>query len=367
MEFPIRDITISAYEIPTDLPESDATLSWNATTLVLVELAAGDQHGVGYTYASAAAARLIDDLLIETLQGQNAMDVPACRQAMMRQVRNQGYAGLAAMAVSGVDSALWDLKAKLLQLPLVRLLGALRPSLPLYGSGGFLTYSDDQLRQQLRGWLDLGLPRVKIKVGDDFDRDMERLAVVREEVGDAVEVFVDANSRFDRTEALVFMEAAADFGVTWMEQPLPPEDLDGLRLLRDRAPVGMEIADGEYGHDLPYFQKMLQAGAVDILMPDATRCGGITGFIRAGALCEAHRIPMSSHCAPLLHLAPGCALPEVRHAEYFHDHARIEQMLFDGAPRPVHGELHPDLGRPGLGFDFKRTDAAKFQVYGRNP
>jgi L-alanine-DL-glutamate epimerase-like enolase superfamily enzyme len=102
---------------------------------------------------------------------------------------------------------------------------------------------------------------------------------------------------------------------------------------------------------------------VDVLQADATRCAGITGFLQVGALADAFGVPLSAHTAPSLHLAPCCALGRVRHIEYFHDHVRIEQMLFDGAPQPrADGCLYPDLSRPGLGLDLRRTDASRFEV-----
>jgi L-alanine-DL-glutamate epimerase-like enolase superfamily enzyme len=138
------------------------------------------------------------------------------------------------------------------------------------------------------------------------------------------------------------------------------DDLEGLKLLRDRGPAGMNIAAGEYGYDLPYFRRMLEAGAVDVLQADASRCGGVTGFIQAAALSDAHAIPLSAHCAPSLHAHVACATPALRHIEYFHDHARIEQMLFDGALLPKRGALEPDLSRPGMGLSLKKKDAARF-------
>jgi L-alanine-DL-glutamate epimerase-like enolase superfamily enzyme len=254
------------------------------------------------------------------------------------------------------------LKARLLGLPLVRLLGAVRESVPVYGSGGFTSYSVGQLREQLGGWVAEGISRVKMKTGRDPGADLERVRAAREAIGPAAELFVDANGALTRKQALAFAEAFAELGVTWFEEPVSSDDLDGLRLLRDRAPAGMAIAAGEYGYDLFYFRRMLEAGAVDVLQADATRCGGITDFLRVGALCEAAPVPLSAHTAPSLHAHPCCALTPAVHVEYFHDHARIERMLFDGALQPVRGELHPDLSRPGLGLELKRTDAERFAV-----
>jgi L-alanine-DL-glutamate epimerase-like enolase superfamily enzyme len=267
------------------------------------------------------------------------------------------------MAVSAVDTALWDLKARLLRLPLVALLGAVRDSVPVYGSGGFTSYPIDRLREQLGGWVARGIGMVKMKVGTDPAADPERVRAAREAIGPDAGLFVDANGAYDRKQALAFAElVAGEYGVGWFEEPVSSEDLDGLRLLRDRAPAGMDIAAGEYGDGLPYFRRMLAAGAVDVLQPDATRCGGITGFMRAGALCQAHGVPLSAHTAPSIHAHACCALPTARHIEYFHDHVRIEAMLFDGAREPVDGRLRHDLSRPGLGLEIKEGEAARYAV-----
>ena len=362
-EFPIQKIEVVAYEIPTDAPESDGTLEWDSTTIVVVHARAGDCTGVGYSYADTGAARLIHDSLIGVVQGRDAMAIAGAHQAMRNQIRNLGEVGISAMAVAAVDNALWDLKARLLDVPLVTLLGACRASLPIYGSGGFCSYSDEQLTRQLGDWAAQGITRVKMKVGRDPERDRHRVAVARAAVGPNVELFVDANSAYARKQALYFCELfAAEFDVRWMEQPLAPEDVDGMAWLRAVGPPRLEIADGEYGYELAYFRRRLEAGAVDVTMADATRCGGISDFLGAGALCQSYAMPMSSHCAPALHLHPGCALPPMRHAEYFHDHVRIERMLFDGVTEPQNGALWPDLSRPGMGLEFKSKDAEKFRV-----
>lgn len=359
---PIERLEVSAYTVPTDLPESDGTITWNKTTLVLVEATAGDIRGLGYTYADLATAQLIKELLADVVCGRDVMAVPGCWQAMVHAIRNLGRPGVASMAISAVDVALWDAKARLLDMPLVTLLGAVRDSAPVYGSGGFTSYSREQLQRQLGDWAADGIFRVKMKIGRHPRDDFSRVADAREAIGPDVELFVDANGAYSRKQALAMAEGFAKLGVTWFEEPVSSDDLDGLRLIRDRAPAGMDIAAGEYGYDLWYFRRMLEAGAVDVLQADASRCAGITGFMRAGALCESRSLPLSAHCGPSLHVHPGCALPSFRHLEYFHDHARIEHMFFDGALTPVRGALHPDLTRPGLGLEFKRSDATRYAV-----
>ncbi|MGH9452174.1 MAG: enolase C-terminal domain-like protein [Terriglobia bacterium] len=358
----IERIDVSAFTVPTDFPESDGTIKWDKTTLVVVEATAGGIRSLGYTYADTATARLVNDLLARVVQGLDAMDVPGAWAAMVHAIRNLGRPGIAAMAIAAVDGALWDLKARLLDLPLVALLGAVRKSVPVYGSGGFTSYSDEQVKAQFEAWARDGITRFKMKIGREPERDTGRVRAARKAIGEQAELFVDANGAYSRKEALAFAGAFAELGVSWFEEPVSSDDLDGLRLLRDRAPGGMDIAAGEYGYDLPYFRHMLDAGAVDVLQADASRCAGITEFLRVGALCEARSMPLSAHCGPSLHAHPCCALTPVRHIEYFHDHERIEHMLFDGVLTPVAGALQPDFSRPGLGLELKRADAERYII-----
>lgn len=161
----IDEILVAAYTVPTDTPESDGTLAWDKTTMVLVEARAGEVTGLGYSYTDISTAVLIRETLAETVIGLNPLNIPSVWTRMVRQVRNLGRPGISAMAISAIDNALWDLKAKLLSVPLVTLLGAVRAELPIYGSGRFTSYSDKQLERQLCGWVEKGIPRVKIKVG----------------------------------------------------------------------------------------------------------------------------------------------------------------------------------------------------------
>jgi L-alanine-DL-glutamate epimerase-like enolase superfamily enzyme len=359
---PIEHIDLSAYKVPTDSRESDGTYEWDSTTIVVIEIAAGVKTGLGYTYADAATAKLAGSELAEVVKGRDAMAIPGAHAAMVAAVRNLGRPGIASMAISAVDAALWDLKAKLLDVALVTLLGAVRESAPVYGSGGFTSYSDEQIRDQLGGWVAQGIPRVKMKIGRHPEDDVRRVKIARQAIGREAELFVDANGAYSRKQALAMAEAFSELGVTWFEEPVSSDDLEGLRLLRDLAPPIMDIAAGEYGYDLFYFRRMLDSGAVDVLQADGTRCGGITGYLRAGVLCEARSMAFSAHCAPSLHAHPSCALPTFRHMEYFHDHDRIEHLFFDGALTPVGGALRPDPSRPGLGLEFKRKDAARYAL-----
>jgi L-alanine-DL-glutamate epimerase-like enolase superfamily enzyme len=358
----IERLEAAAYVVPTDHPESDGTFEWDRTTLVVVEACAGGVRGLGYTYGDLAAHTIAQRTLAPVVVGTNALDVARAWVAMNQAVRNAGRPGVASTALSAVDVALWDLKGRLLEVPLSVLLGTVRDEVDLYGSGGFTSYAEKQLRDQLTAWVESGIASVKMKVGRHAERDSARVRAARAAIGGGVELFVDANGAWSPSKALAMAEEFAEVQVAWFEEPVSSDDLHGLRRVRDRAPAGMAIAAGEYGYDLPYFRRMLEQGAVDVLQADATRCGGITGFLQVAALCEAFAVPLSAHTAPSLHIAPCCAAPCVRHVEYFHDHVRIEQLLFDGAPRPVSGRLRPDWSRPGIGLDLKRADAARYRV-----
>ncbi|MCO5165038.1 MAG: mandelate racemase [Planctomycetes bacterium] len=349
-----------AFVVPNEAgPQSDGTYEWTSTTAVVVEVAAGDARGLGYTYTHLAALPLIADHLAPALLGRAPLARGAAYEAMLAACRNLGRPGLALMAVSACDAALWDLAGRLLGRPLADLLGRVRDEVPVYGSGGFCSMDPGALRRQLVGWVQEGIGRVKLKIGREPARDLPRVAAAREVVGPGVGLMVDANGALERKRALALAGDLRGLGVDWLEEPVPSDDLDGLRLLRDRAPPGLEVAAGEYGWDPAYFRRMLAAGAVDVLQPDATRCGGPTGFLQAVAVARAFGVPCSTHTAPTLHAHLAAASAQVRHLEYFSDHVRVEGLLFDGAVRARGGRVRPDPSRPGLGIELRRADAAR--------
>jgi L-alanine-DL-glutamate epimerase-like enolase superfamily enzyme len=356
----IKNLAVSIYTIPTDLPESDGTFEWDSTTVVVVTVAAGGKQGMGYTFADGATATLIQQVLWPTVSGMDALSPSAAYMAMWHRVRNLGRPGICSMAISAVDCAIWDLKARLLAIPLVKLLGQVRRGAAIYGSGGFTSYSDARLAKQLSDWVEQGIQSVKMKIGRDANADRQRVRVAREAIGNDAELYVDANGAYSRKQALSQALNFSEVNVKWFEEPVSSDDLDGLRLIRDRAPAEMDVAAGEYGYDIFYFRRMLSAGAVDVQQADMTRCGGVTGFLQVAALCQAHNVPLSGHTAPALHTHVACAVSPFKNLEYFHDHVRIEHMLFDGLPELIDGELRPDLSRPGTGLELKKADAEKF-------
>jgi L-alanine-DL-glutamate epimerase-like enolase superfamily enzyme len=358
----IKDLKVSAYKIPTDSPEADGTIEWNSTTMVLVEIKAGNSSGIGYTYSHQAAVPVIQKTLKDIVVGKDAMNIPAISTTMIRAIRNSGQCGIAMMAVSAIDNALWDLKSKILDLPLCMVLGKQQDGMLIYGSGGFTSYSNAYTKKQFQGWASQGITQFKMKVGSDPIKDPERVKSARAAIGDNAGLFVDANGAYTVKQALQKAKQFSEYNVSWYEEPVTSENLEGLHFIKEHVPYKINIAAGEYGYTLPYFDKMLHAKSVDILQADATRCGGISFYMKAGFMAEAYQVPLSSHCAPSLHLHASLALPSFYIAEYFHDHVRIENMLFDGTPKPKEGSLYPDLSRPGLGLAFKYKDAEKYKI-----
>jgi L-alanine-DL-glutamate epimerase-like enolase superfamily enzyme len=359
----IDGVRARAFKIPTDRPEADGTMSWSSTTLVLVEATAGGKTGIGYTYSDASIVDLITEKLAPLTAGNEALAPEASWTRMQRAVRNLGREGLAATAISAVDTALYDLKARLFGLSLVQLLGRYRSEVPIYGSGGFTSYSDRELQEQLSGWVaEQGCAYVKMKVGSEPQRDPHRVEIARQAIGNEASLFVDANGAYTTKQALALADEFASCAVSWFEEPVSSDDIEGLRMVRARAPVGMDVAAGEYAYTADYVRGMLEAHAVDVQQADLTRCGGFTGFLQAVALCDAFHIDLSGHCAPSLHLHAACAAPRLRHLEWFHDHVRIEHMLFDGAPVPHRGSIRPDLTRAGHGLSFKEADASHYAL-----
>ncbi|WP_328773627.1 enolase C-terminal domain-like protein [Streptomyces sp. NBC_00286] len=367
----VHAVDVHAFQVPTDGPdgrEQDGTLEWDSTTMVLVRVHAGGHTGLGYTYGDVSVASFVSSKLAPLLHGQAVSSPPALWRRMGQQIRNAGRPGVGAMALSAVDVALWDLKARGLGLPLVQLLPAHHDRVPVYGSGGFTNYSLDRLADQLGGWVRQGIPRVKLKTSREPERDPQRLTAVRKAIGDEPELFVDANGALTRKEALYWARRFHDeWDVRWFEEPVSSADLEGLRMLRERGPERLEVAAGEYAFTMRDFVNLVDGPAVDCLQADVTRCGGITALLEVAGLSAAQHLDLSAHCAPAVSAHAFCAVRRLRHLEYFHDHVRVEDLLFDGTLPPVGGTVRPATDRPGLGLDIKWADAEPYRVYGARP
>ncbi len=362
----IDDVAVSVYTVPTDAPEADGTLAWDSTTLVLVEVNAGGVVGTGWTYGPPACAAVVSDTLAGLIRGRSVLDIGGSFESMVTSVRNMTRPGIAGYAISAVDIALWDLKARVLGVPLHRLLGAVREDVPVYGSGGFTSYDKTQLREQLTHWVsEQQIPRVKIKIGESWGeasaRDLDRMGQARETIGPDTDLYVDANGGYSAKQAVRVMNSARDLDVRWFEEPVSSDDLDGLCHVRER--VAADVTAGEYGTDIYYFRRMCAAGAIDCLQADASRCGGITEWLRVAAVAASYGLQISAHCGPHLHAHVAAATPNFRHLEWFHDHVRIESMFFDGTLDPSGGSVRLDDSAPGHGLTLRRSDADRYRMH----
>lgn len=351
----VDDIRVTVVQLPTDGPEADGTLAWSSTTCVVVEARSGERTGTGWTYGPAACGRFVSDVLAPEAIGSRVLDPRATWWRMVRRIRNATRSGVAGYALSAVDVALWDLEARCLDVSLADLLGRVRAEVPAYGSGGFTTYDDERTAEQLERWRSWGARAVKIKIGESdgtaTERDLDRIAFVHETLGPGVDLMVDANGGYLRKQAVRLARRLPELGVTWFEEPVSSDDLEGLRQVREASDV--DIAAGEYGGDLTYFRRMCAAESVDCLQIDATRCGGVTGWSRAVVMADAFGVDVSSHCAPYLHRHLAAATRHLRHVEYFHDHVRLEHAAFEGADPPVDGCLAVSCTGPGHGIALR--------------
>ncbi|WP_232376775.1 enolase C-terminal domain-like protein [Amycolatopsis aidingensis] len=363
---PVEAVEVHAFELPTDGPggvEQDGTLEWDSTTMVLVQAHAAGVTGTGYTYGDVATATLVASKLAPLALGADALTPPALWHRMFAAIRNAGRPGVGAMAVSAVDLAVWDLKARLLGLPLYRALPAFHDQVPVYGSGGFTNYPLDRLAGQLADWVEAGIGSVKLKISREPSRDAERLTAARAAIGPGPALLADANGALTRKQALHWAHRlAGEWNVCWFEEPVSSDDPGGLRLVREHGPGGLEVAAGEYGFVPHDFAGLL--GSVDCLQADVTRCGGVTGLLQVAGLCTVHQVDLSAHCAPSASAHAFCAVRPLRHLEYFHDHVRFEGIAFDGTPTPVGGALRPDPDRPGLGLEVRWPDLEPYRAWG---
>jgi L-alanine-DL-glutamate epimerase-like enolase superfamily enzyme len=346
----IEAVDAAAYRFPTPQPEADGTLTWDATVAVTATIRAGGQCGLGWTYSSEVTANVITAHLAPCLEGRDAFDIAGGWTAMHRAGRNLGTRGLYMHALSAVDIAWWDLKARLLGKPLNDLLGRCRDAVPVYGSGGFTNLTDRQLADQVEAWSAAGCTAMKIKIGEGWGtsarRDLARTRRLRGLAGPGIDLMVDANGGYRRAQAQRVGHDLDELGVTWFEEPVSSDDVEALAAVRDE--VRCDVAAGEYVYDQFDVNRLLPV--VDCLQLDATRCGGYTGWLRGASSAQARNLKVSAHCAPALHVSVAAAVPNTRHIEWFVDHARLEPQLVADAPEVRAGEARVNRTAPGHGM-----------------
>ena len=357
--------TVAVYRFPTPATESDGTLDWDATVAVVVRVSAGGQEGLGWTYSGSGAAAVVKDQLEPAIAGRDPLDLAGAWAAMHRACRNIGSKGMAMQAISAVDVALWDLKARNLGVPITVLMGKVRDRVPIYGSGGFISSSTDVLAEDVAAWKAAGCAAVKIKIGKDGggdpEWDLRRVETLRELAGSDVRLMVDANGAYRIGQARRVGAELDSRGVCGFEEPVSSDDTAGLASVR--AACGADVTAGEYISDV--YDAADLAPVVSCLQLDATRCGGYTGFLRCAAVAAANNLDVSCHCAPALHAPVAAALPHLRHIEWFTDHVRLEPHLVDGTPCAREGALHLAIRSAGHGMTL--AGGAEDYLVSRSP
>ncbi len=314
----------------------------------------GGFEGLGVGQASPGVREVISNALRPLLIDADPMDIRQLWDDMFWLSRQFGSGGIGALAISAVDIGLWDLKAKALGLPLYKLIGAVRDSVPVYGSGGGTHLTKDELVAEAAGYVERGIPRVKIKVGKDFGRaekeDIERVTAVRDAVGYDVALYVDANSAYHPKQAIYLAKEFEQSQVGWFEEPVLTEDVEGLA--RIVGATSIQIATGEQEYSVHGFRGLLSAAAVDIVQPDVFRVGGVTAWLRIAELAETFNRPVAPHLAPLVHLHLACTIPNLKSLEYRDIDMEADRGWYHDVPQLNGGTWSPFPDRLGLGLEL---------------
>jgi len=360
----IREVQADHYHIPLPMALSDSTHGTiRAFELVTVRVRDADgAEGVGYTYTvgtgGAAVHALVARDLAPLLAGREAERIEELWQAMWWALHYGGRGGAQALAISAVDIALWDLRARRQTAPLWRVLGGFDPRVPCYAGGIDLDFPLDALLRQTDDNLARGFRAIKMKVGrPSLHADIERVRAMRLHMGREFPLMVDANMRWSVDGAIRAARALAELEPVWLEEPTIPDDVAGhVRIVREG---GLPIAAGENLHTLYEFRQLIAAGGVSFPEPDATNCGGVTAFIKVCHLAEAFNLPVTSHGAHDLTVHLLAAVPN---RSYLEAHG-FGLDRFIAEPLRIEGGLAIAPDRPGHGIDldWKALDTVRAQ------
>ncbi len=321
-------------------------------------------EGLGTSAGSTAVQAVVEDSLKGVLIGEDPFNIEKLWDLMFWTVRGVGRKGIAFCAISALDIALWDLKAKALDLPLYRLLGPYTDTVPVYGSGGWTNFSESELVAEQVGYVERGFPRVKMKVGKDFgmseDEDVKRLAAVRKAVGDDVEIYVDANNGYYAKQAIRMSQIFEQFDVKWFEEPVLADDIEGLAMVSQSTTI--PVATGEHEYTKFGFKDLIARGGADIVQPDIGRVGGVTEWMKVAHIAHAFNLPVAPHAYQLIHLHVACATPNLKVVEYLGVSDQSDRVWYTEFPEPVNGMWSPYSDRPGLGLELDPAAVKKFKV-----
>jgi L-alanine-DL-glutamate epimerase-like enolase superfamily enzyme len=312
----------------------------------------------------APTRAVIEGALKEALINEDPFDIEYLWNRMFWLVRGYGRKGIAFCAISAVDIALWDLKAKALNLPLYKLLGPYTDTVPIYGSGGWTNFSEKELIEEQLSYVERGIPRIKMKVGKDFgtaeEEDIRRLAAVRKAVGDEVEIYVDANNGYYAKQAIRMARRFEEYNVKWFEEPVLADDIEGLASIS--RSINIPVATGEHEYTKFGFTDLISRGGADIVQPDVGRVGGVTEWMKVAHIAHGFNLPVAPHAVQVVHLHLTCAIPNLKVVEYLGIVEQRDNFVYNDFPEPKNGMWSPYPDRPGLGLDLNQDVVKKYKI-----
>lgn len=359
----IVEATSRHLSVPLKQVISSAGGTYPSMDLLVVEIRTeAGSSGMGYTSflgaQGARAARAFFDYDVRPLLlGTDPREAVPLLERLASATKMRGRKGLVLYVLSAVDLALWDHLGRIASQPVFRLLGGGAGPIPVYLTGGWLSYSEAELCEEAEGAVRAGIPGYKMKVGSgDVRVDARRAEKVRAVLGDGRRLMVDANQRFDLRAALEVADALKDLGVTWLEEPVLTDDLEALRELGRRSPI--PIAAGENEYTRLGFRTLIETRALSYVQPDVQRVGGVTEWLRAATLAGTASLPITPHLAHEYHVHVMAATPNAFWIEFF-DWAPAD--LFAEVAEVRNGAIAPPE-RPGFGVAFTPEALKRYAV-----
>jgi L-alanine-DL-glutamate epimerase-like enolase superfamily enzyme len=355
----IEDVRTEWLRVPISPPIADATHVLRLMDLILVEVRAGDFRGSSYMlsfdYGPAVLRGLVDQELKRHIVGMDADNIRAVYEANLRVTEYIGREGVAMWGTAAIDVALWDLLARRLGVPASLLFGANTKAVPVYGSGGWISYTDEQLADEVSSYVSRGFAGVKIKIGGDEDRDVERVRSVRQAIGPHRKLMVDANQGLTLEHALRLARKLEDCHLDWFEEPFPKDDLESYQRLSNAT--GIPLAAGEREFGVPPFRRLVAERCISVVQPDLLRVGGVTGWRQVAGLADSHLLRIAPHFYREYDVHLAAAEPNLIAIESFD---WLDPLLEE--PFEVRDGLAAVPDRPGFGVTFRQEAIREYRV-----
>ncbi len=344
---PFRQMTDAINTLPTVMGYSFVHLSTDEGV-----------SGIGITSAGSVNRAFIESLKPYVI-GENPLNNERIWEKMYWATLQDGRRGAAIIAMSALDIAVWDLKGKILNQPVHRLLGGHRDTVPSYGSGVNLNYTDQELVEEMAGYAKAGFGMVKMKIGKrDTADDLRRVKLVREAIGPDVHLTLDVNNGWGLQTAIRMAERLQEYDIFWLEEPLLADEIGNLAKLARETSI--PIAVGENHYTKWEFKELMEQGAVEIVQADIGKCGGVTEFIKIAAMADAYGLPVCPHHTEYIDAPLVAAVPNGLFHEYIQEWFIPMRKIFNDPIKPENGQVSP-LDKPGFGIELNEAAIKELQ------